>query len=38
MSTDISAGLNIAAVLPKPVALDTLIQEIDRADAVRMPL
>ena len=34
LSSDISAELNIAAVLPKPVALDTLVEEINRADSV----
>ena len=32
LSNDISAELKIAAVLPKPFALDTLVAEIDRAD------
>ena len=31
LSRDTTAELRIAAILPKPVALDTLIQEIDRA-------
>jgi CheY-like chemotaxis protein len=38
MSTDVSAGLNIAAVLPKPVALDTLVQEVNRAERVGLSL
>ena len=38
LSIDISAELKIAAVLPKPVALDTLVEEINRADSVGMSL
>jgi CheY-like chemotaxis protein len=38
MSNEISMGLNIAAVLAKPVALDTLIQEVARAERVGLSL
>jgi hypothetical protein len=38
LSRDVSAELKIAAVLPKPVALDTLVAEIDRADSVGVSL
>jgi two-component system, OmpR family, response regulator MprA len=38
MSNEISTGLNIAAVLAKPVALDTLVQEVARAERVGLSL
>ena len=38
MSNEIGEGLNIAAVLAKPVALDTLVQEVDRAERVGVSL
>jgi len=38
MSDEIGAGLNISAVLAKPVALDTLVQEVDRAERVGLSL
>jgi CheY-like chemotaxis protein len=34
LSRDITAELRIAAILPKPVALDALVHEIDRVHAV----
>lgn len=38
MSNEVSSGLNIAAVLAKPVALETLVQEVDRAERVGLSL
>jgi len=38
MSNEVSAGLNIAAVLAKPLALDTLVREVDRAERVGLSL
>ena len=36
LSSDLTAELRIAAILPKPVPLDTLVHEIDRAHGVGM--
>jgi CheY-like chemotaxis protein len=38
LSSDITAELRIAAILPKPVPLDALIHEIDRTHGVGMSL
>ena len=38
LSSDITTELRISAILPKPVALDALVQEIDRAHGVGMSL
>jgi CheY-like chemotaxis protein len=38
LSTDITAELRITAVLAKPVALETLVQEVERALGIGIPL